>query len=85
LQLGVELSQSKRYLNVWVEKVNLYKVEVSRIGVSFHIFGKLKSGSLAMKSVLKRGTKVIVVSYLSVINVTVMSVRIQVLSKAGGI
>ncbi len=57
LQLGVELSWSNRYLNVCVEKVSLCDVEVSRIGVSFHVFGKLKSGSLAKKSVLKRGTK----------------------------
>jgi hypothetical protein len=40
-----------------MEKVSLCEVEVSRIGVSFHIFGKLKSVSLAMKSVMKRGTK----------------------------
>ncbi len=52
LQLGVELRRSKRCLKVWVEKVNLCEVDVNTVGVSFQIFGRLNSGSLAMKSIL---------------------------------
>ncbi len=56
LQLGFELSLLRKWRNACDAKVTLFEVDVSSLVVSFQVFVRSKSGSLAMKSVLYSGT-----------------------------